>query len=390
MNILVISTVLPIPGVRKINDFIFQLYGNYKSLYGDDQVLVITPLKYNLNPISLLRGESIRRKLDNNFQLNQQGIQVEIFPFISAWRSRNLHAVVSRSIYYLNRRRIKKLFLDTSFDVIHSRFIFADGMLANMLSQRYKIPYMISTHNERFYFEHSYSRRVALRILKEASLVSPLSYSNFKYFMSQGIENLERSMHGFDTQFIKVQKAKSTGPVRLFTVAELIKLKNIDKVISSISVLAKKYDITYTIIGSGPEKDSLSRQVESLNLSKCIFFREQIPHKNIATEMHKYDIFVMPSYFETFGRVYFEVMAMGIPIICAKDSGIFGIFEEGAEGLSVDHTKISDLTAALEGLISNSEERLNIRLAGQKLVSNYTWENIARDLRAKYLRIKSE
>lgn len=390
MNILVISTVLPIPGVRQSNDFIFQLYGNYKSLYGNDQVLVITPLKYNLNPISLLRGESIRRKLKNNYQLNLQGIQVEVFPFISAWRFRNLHAVVTRSIYYLNRRRIKKLFLDTSYDVIHSRFIFADGMLANMLSQRYKIPYMISTHNERFYFEHIYSRIVALRILKEASLVSPLSYSNYKYFISHGIENLERSTHGFDTQFIKAQKAKSTGPVRLFTVAELIKLKNIDKVISSIGVLAKKYDITYTIIGSGPEKDSLSRQVESLNLSKCIFFQEHIPHKNIASEMHKYDIFVMPSYFETFGRVYFEVMAMGIPIICAKDSGIFGIFEEGVEGISVDHTKIEDLTSALECLISNSDERLKIGLAGQKLVSNYTWENIARDLQTKYLRIKSE
>lgn len=282
------------------------------------------------------------------------------------------------------------MFSDTSFDLIHSRFIFADGMLANMLSKRYKIPYMISTHNERFYFEHCYSRFVALRILKEASLVSPLSFSNYNYFKSQGIESLERSTHGFDTQFIKPQRANLENPIRIFTVAELIKLKNIDKVISAISVLSKKYDITYTIIGSGPEKDSLSSQVEDLNLSKYICFREHIPHTEIASEMYKYDIFIMPSYFETFGRVYFEVMAMGIPIICARNSGVFGVFNDGVEGISVDHSKIESITEGLERLISDSDERLRIGLAGQKLVRNHTWENIARDLRMKYMRIISK
>ena len=153
MNILVISSILPIPGIRKTNDFVFQLYGNYRKIYEKDKVVFITPLKLNLNPVSLLRGESIRKKLKNNYRLRLQNFQIEVFPFISAWRYRNLHALLCRSVFYLNRRRINKLFAENDFDLIHSRFIFADGMLASMLSKRYGIPYMITTHNERFYFD---------------------------------------------------------------------------------------------------------------------------------------------------------------------------------------------------------------------------------------------
>lgn len=146
-----------------------------------------------------------------------------------------------------------------------------------------------------------------------------------------------------------------------------------------------RYDITYTIIGKGPEKGHLVSLVEKLSLKDKIFFVEYIPHDQIANEMYKHDIFVMPSYFETFGRVYFEVMAMGIPIICAKNSGIYGLFKNGEEGIAVDHTSIVELEESLEQLIENPEERLRIGRKGQELVMKYTWENIVKDLNDKYL-----
>ncbi len=113
-------------------------------------------------------------------------------------------------------------------------------------------------------------------------------------------------------------------------------------------------------------------------------FISRIPHEQIADEMYKHDIFIMPSYFETFGRVYFEVMAMGIPVICAKGSGIHGFFKEMEEGISVDHKDIKSMTDALEYLINNPGKRLKIGANGKKLVEKHTWENIAVDLHNKY------
>jgi len=384
MKILVISSILPIPGAISFNDFVFHTYTNYLQQYKNDEVVIINPVKYDLNIRTFLRKQTRLQKLKSQLQWEIRGFQVEIFPFFSAWSARNLHALVSRTVYFVNRKRIKALFDSYDFDIIHARFIFADGFLAYLLSKKYHIPYVISTHNERFYFEHFYSRRVAFRILKSASYVLPLNYSNLEYFQANGIINLKQSTHGFYNTFLRDQREDANEQISILSVCELIRLKNIDKVIEALKSLKEKYNFRYTIIGKGPEKESLKEQVNSAGMQDHIIFIDYVPHDQIADEMYKHEVFIMPSYFETFGRVYFEVMAMGIPIICARNSGIYGLFKEGEEGLAVDHKSVENISSALAFLMDKPEERRRIGSNGQKLVSNYTWENIAKDLHNIY------
>jgi glycosyltransferase involved in cell wall biosynthesis len=125
-------------------------------------------------------------------------------------------------------------------------------------------------------------------------------------------------------------------------------------------------------------------------LEKHVNFIEHIQHDQISDEMYTHDIFIMPSYVETFGRVYFEAMAMGIPIICAKNSGIHGYFKEMEEGISVIHNDIADISNKLEILITNQELRMRIGFQGQKLVEGYTWENITKTLHDIYLKATNQ
>lgn len=383
MNILAISHILPLPEVFKENDFVFKTYTAYRSLYRNDKIVIIKPVKINLNLITFLKGNSRLKKIGKR-TWNIQNFQVEIFPFFSAWGLRNIHAIITRSIYFINKRKIQKLFTEYSFDVIHAQFIFSDGQLAHLLSKRFNVPYLVTTHHERFYFEHKISKREAMKILRDAAYITPINHSNYLFFKSLGLSHVALSPLGFNKNFIRRQKQPEDGPVNILTVAALIKLKNIDKVIKAIGILVKRNDIRYTVIGSGPEQNNLEDLVSSLGLQDIIHFISHVPHDKIAQEMYKHDIFIMPSYFETFGRVYFEAMAMGIPIICAKNSGIFGIFKDGKEGLSVEHNNIEDIALKLESLIANEKERIRIGMNGKALVENYTWDNIAKELHAKY------
>ena len=384
MNILSISSILPIPGIVDTNDFIFQTYINYRKTYSDDTVVIFKPVRYSLNPRAILRGTTPLNQLRKQYRREVEGFRVEILPYLSSWRLANLHAIITRSIYYLNRRRIKSLFSEYSFDVIHGQYIFADGFLARKLGRRYRIPYFITSHNERRYFEHGISRRIALGILRNAFRVLPLSYLNYSYFLTLGLENTLLSPLGFYDDFLRPQKPDRGGRVKIFTAALLIKLKNIDKVILALSKLVEKYDISFAIYGDGPERKSLEKLVGSEHLEGTVTFHGQVSHEQIADEMYKHDIFIMPSFFETFGRVYFEAMAMGIPIICARNSGIYGIFKEYAEGISVDHYNIDDITRALEHLIADPGERLRIGKNGQDLVKNYTWHQVTKSLHSHY------
>lgn len=387
MNILSIASILPIPGIINANDFVFQTYTTYRQLFPKDRIVIIKPVKINLNPIQILRRNTDLSKLNKDFTRHFHNFRIEIIPFFSSWRFRNIHAILTYSIYYLNKKRIDTIIRNNNIDIIHAQYIIPDGLLASFISKKYYIPFLLTTHNERFYFEHTISKIIALNILNQSSLILPINYSNALYYISLGIKNIKPVPLGFKEIFLRDPKNKSDNRVSILTVAELIQLKNIDKVIYSIKQLIPKYSLLYTIIGKGPEKKNLLDLTVRLELSDYVHFIDYIPHEQIANEMYKHDIFIMPSYFETFGRVYFEAMAMGIPIICAKNSGIFGFFKNMEEGIAVNHESIDEITESLEYLISNPDKRMQMGLKGKKLVEQFTWENIARNIHKQYLKI---
>ncbi len=387
MKILSISSILPIPGFINTNDFVLKTYNQYRQLYDMDQIVIIKPVKYDINPLKILKKKTLLYKLKKDFRHEINGFRVEILPFFSSWSMRNLHAIITNTVYYLNTRLLSSLFTTNKFDIIHAQYIFPDGLLAFHLSKKFKIPYVLTTHNERFYFDHIISRKLALKIIKNAVRVFPINYDNYLYYKALDLSNIELLPLGFNSNFIRSQKTDFNKKTSILTVAELIKLKNIDKVLMAFAKLVDKYDISYTIIGRGPEKENLMRLADKLRINRYVKFLDYVPHEIIANEMYKHDIFIMPSFFETFGRVYFEAMAMGIPIICAQHSGIAGIFKEYDEGISVNHNNLEEISKALEFLIINPKDRLRIGENGKKLVEKYTWENIAKSLHSEYIDI---
>jgi len=384
MNILSISSILPIPGIRVTNDFVFQTYINYRENHPDDTVVILKPVRYSLNPLAILKGTTRLSKYKRQYRREVHGFHVEIIPFFSAWKAAGLHSIVTRSIYWLNRRRIRDLFTRYRFDIIHGQYIISDGLLARRLSRIYRVPYFVTSHNELRYFDHRISAKTAQGILRGASKVLPLSYFNYQYFLDLGLVNVVMSPLGFNEEFIRPQKTETGSVVKIFTAAYLIKLKNIDKVITAVARLSRKHRISFTIYGEGPEREILEKLVESEHLEGIVTFRGKVAHEQMADEMYKHDIFIMPSFFETFGRVYFEAMAMAIPVICARNSGIYGLFKEREEGISVKHDDMDDITGALEYLIADPAGRLRIGRNGQDLVKSYTWRQVSRTLHSHY------
>jgi len=386
MNILSITGILPIPGVLTHNDFVFHIYKIYRDKYTEDSVEIIRTTQYKTNIKKIIRSQTDLDKLKKKYEWDIFGFRVTIFPFYSMRRLRNTNALSSFSAYFLNRKRLQKIISGFRPDLIHAQYIFPDGCVAYMLNKRYNIPYVITTHGELFFFKHFLARKIGLKVLRSASYVIPINYSSYLYFTKAGIKPIRYLPLGFNKSFVLEPKPVTKGPVNIITVAELIRLKKIDKVIEALTKLPKS-SYRYTIIGRGPEKSRLTALVQNLGLSDTVTFVDFVPHDQIASELHKYDIFIMPSYPETFGRVYFEAMAMGIPIICAKNTGIYGFFKEGEEGLSVNHRNTNDIAEKLNYLISNPDERARIGKAGKKLVENYTWETIIEEIHQIYTKV---
>ncbi|NJK96594.1 MAG: glycosyltransferase family 4 protein [Bacteroidales bacterium] len=75
----------------------------------------------------------------------------------------------------------------------------------------------------------------------------------------------------------------------MITVSRLIAQKNIDIVIRAFAELRKQYNISFTVVGGGPEMENLVKLKDDLNLTD-VHFTDAMPHEDIP-EFIKISIF---------------------------------------------------------------------------------------------------
>lgn len=372
MNILSITGILPIAKIIHSNDFLIPLYTSYKNKYPKDKITFIRLKAYK--PFSKLN-----RKLKEFRSFELHGFKVKMLSYFSTWRFPDMHSILaSYTAWFFNKRKIIRYIKVHEIDLIHAEYIIPDGYLAYLISKKCHIPFLVTTHYEFRYFDSPISRRIALKVLQNAAYVTPLNYAAMEIYKKYEVKNVLIVPHGIEQPFLDISpEYDGSKETRILSVGALIALKNLDKVLYALANLKQKFNFRYTIVGSGPEKENLASLAASLNLLEQVDFLGKIPYQNIPAIMGKHDIFILPSYFESFGRVLFEAMAIGLPIICAKNTGVHGYFREGEAGFSVRHDDVADIQNKLSLLLNSAELRKEMGQKAKKLMYNYTWDKIA-------------
>ncbi len=163
-------------------------------------------------------------------------------------------------------------------------------------------------------------------------------------------------------------KMENDTPLTVLTCANLIKRKNIDKLILAVNDLE---GFELKIIGDGKELRNL-KKIASSNVE----FLGRLPHEKVLEEMQKSDIFILPSVNETFGMVYLEAMASGCITVCTKNDGIDGIIKDGKNGFLTEPT-VEGIKQTLLRIIDSNVEQ--IRQNSIETIKEYTPENCAKN-----------
>lgn len=274
-------------------------------------------------------------------------------------------------------KKIPKSLNIENYDVIISHMP-AGTIFANKLSKKYNKDLVCGVHISdievltkplyKFYFSYqlkdAYKRakKIACRsfvLQKKFSALFP-ALNEKTFIVASGVQLIESNTQNNIKQSFTIHRSLFT----ILTCANLIKRKNIDKLIWAIRDL-KEFKLK--IIGEGKELKKL-KKIKAENVE----FLGLLDHSQVLKEMQNADIFILPSINETFGLVYLEAMASGCITVCTKNDGIDGIIKDGENGFLCEPTIQGIKEIFLTIKKNNNLEQ--IRQNSLKTVKKYTPE----------------
>ena len=245
-----------------------------------------------------------------------------------------------------------------------------------------------------------WKRRFFHKILNNAKGIVNISpnYQSILFNQIRPRENIDNSKcvlipNGVDDTFLRNRRSrKSLGTqVSVLYTGGIQRNKNIVSTIKAIERIREEgISITYTIIGYGLQyrrvEPEYERQVLNYrNQKNWIKLLDWQSADRLRISYADYDIFVMPSYKETFGLSYIEALSQGLPVVYSKGQGIDGFFENGLVGLAVDPSSVEDIAESIKEIIANygkfAESIAKISLVG------FDWMRIAEKYRDIYLEV---
>lgn len=149
----------------------------------------------------------------------------------------------------------------------------------------------------------------------------------------------------------------------LLTVSRLVARKNHLAVIRACAALHSQFpDLTYTIVGDGPERPALVRAIKEHHLADCVTIVSNATDVARDAYYASADIFVLPTIskgddVEGFGLVFLEAARHGLPVIAGRGGGVEDAVVDKVTGILVDPLDQHALEQALVRLLQNSAER---------------------------------
>jgi glycosyltransferase involved in cell wall biosynthesis len=161
----------------------------------------------------------------------------------------------------------------------------------------------------------------------------------------------------------------SPDPFEVSCVGSLSPVKGHHILIQSIATLRSGgRNVRLRLVGDGPERASLERHVDRLGLSEHVVFEGSKNQTDVIDLYRRADCFALASSAEGLPVVLMEAMAMEIPCIATRITGIPELIRDGADGLLVTPSDIGEMTAAIKKLMDDPALRKRLAEAGRARV----------------------
>ena len=175
------------------------------------------------------------------------------------------------------------------------------------------------------------------------------------------------------------------GKKNILFVGRMEKRKGLRYLLEAYCRLKWDYPNTRLIVVGPGNLDRESHSILSARNPGDVVLVGGVSYQDLPRYYASADIYCSPATGqESFGIVLLEAMACGKPIVASAIEGYMGILKDGEQGLLFPRRDAQALANTLASLIENPEYALRLGATGRRLVEQYRWKVVARQVESYY------
>ena len=151
------------------------------------------------------------------------------------------------------------------------------------------------------------------------------------------------------------------------------------------AVLAAHPDVEMTWI-CRPDDHEQVRNLFSARLPDRVRLIGWMPQDQLVEQFDQHGIFLYPSLFDGFGKVFLEAMSRGMCVVGTHAGGMVDLLRHRENGLVCDFNSSSQMMLAVEDLLKNPSMAVQFSESAVNTASQYTWERAGKSLESFFRR----
>ena len=336
--------------------------------------------------VLLMDFRSIRRKRKLGLSTYEyDGVKVYRYAFpcgpVPHLREKLMRSSVCKLYRYAEKKEGKP-------DIVHAHFG-TMGYVASRLKEKFGLPYIVTEHSTSLMSEsadvNDSRHRYYFKGYKDSHGIVCVSSS-----LKRKIESLDGSLSvnvipNILSDAFSYRECEKYEDFTVVSVGRLVPIKRFDLLIRAVACLREGGEsVRLKIIGDGTQKESLVALAESLGVDAYVELTGVKTPDEICDVFNRSHVFALTSDIETFGVVYIEANACGLPCIASDCGGPSDIINE-SNGVIIPKNDVAALSETILS-VKHSQRKYDPETISDRTRSCYGDTSIVKE----YMKIYGE
>ncbi len=285
-------------------------------------------------------------------------------------RSPGLHALLFQIFYFLEAGLVVCWMKRRGLSHLHNHTPNASGFVAMLAAQLADVTYSMTLHGFGIFSEPG-RWRLSEKIEQALFTICVSHHAKSQAMLWSGRKCWSR-LHvvhcGIDPGRVELGRHKGRGRNILFA-GRFDHVKGLPILLDAFEILARRDSMVHLhLVGDGPQRIELETLVREKGLVERITFHGYRSQALLRGHFMEADVFVMTSFAEGIPVVLMEAMALGVPVIAPRITGIPELVTDGSSGFLTTPGDVDCLVSSIEALLEDSALRNRFSENGRRVV----------------------